>query len=134
MSRSRFLRLLTLISILILLNPACTRQSSIGDQAIDLNVQLTFEPDPPVVGEGVIRIRVTDSRGQAIDGLSIQVKGDMTHAGMTPVFGISTPEGDGSYSVPFEWTMAGDWVLQLIAELQDGTVLNRSFEVRVVSE
>ena len=134
MSRSRSLRLLTLIAIFLLFTPACARRSSVGDQATDLNVQLTFEPDPPAVGEGIIQIRVTDSRGQVINGLSIQLKGDMTHAGMTPVFGISTPEGDDSYSVPFEWTMAGDWVLQLVAELQDGTVLNRSFEVRVVSE
>ncbi len=132
MSRLRYLNLLLLIFALLI--PGCTRQSSVGKQATAVSVDLNFKPNPPVVGEGMIYLEVRDQNGQPIKDLDIQVKGDMTHAGMTPVFGTSTDEGKGRYSIPFEWTMAGDWILQIAADLPDGRLLNRSFEARVQPE
>lgn len=131
MSRSKYLSLLILI---VLFTTACTRQSATGSLATNINIKLSFEPDPPVVGNSMIRLEVRDESGQPIEDLDIQIKGDMTHAGMAPVFGASLYEGEGVYSIPFEWTMAGDWVLQVAADLPDGTLLNRSFEVQVSSE
>jgi hypothetical protein len=119
---------------LIILTPACSRQSSLDDQAGEIAVDISFDPNPPVVGAGVIFLQVQDERSQPIEDLNIDVKGDMTHAGMTPVFGDSVHEGDGLYIVPFEWTMAGDWIIQVNAELPDGILLDRSFDVRVASE
>jgi hypothetical protein len=131
MSRSKYLSLLILI---VLFTTACTRQSAAGGLATNVNVKLNIEPDPPVVGNSMIRLEVRDESGQPIEDLDIQIKGDMTHAGMAPVFGVSLYEGEGVYSIPFEWTMAGDWVLQVAADLPDGTLLNRSFEVQVAGE
>ncbi|MGD2162217.1 MAG: FixH family protein [Anaerolineales bacterium] len=128
-------KILSLIILsLILLTPACTRQSAQGDQASNLTVDLSFEPETPVMGEGIILLKIWDEQTQPIEDLSIEVKGDMTHAGMTPVFGTSSYQGDGIYRVPFKWTMAGDWILQVTAELPDGRILDRSFDVRVASE
>lgn len=132
MSRSNHVRFL--IFILLLLVSACVRESATGDQAATLQVELRFEPDPPVVGEGTIEITVKDERGKPVEGIKIQVKGDMTHAGMTPVFGVSIEHGEGRYSVPFKWGMAGDWILQFSADLPNDRLLNRSFEVRVLPE
>jgi hypothetical protein len=131
MSRSKCLSLLFLILLLI---TACTRQSAVGNQATNVSVKLTFDPATPAVGDSMVYLEVRDENGQPVEDLNIQIKGDMTHAGMAPVFGVSKYEGDGVYSIPFEWTMAGDWILQVAADLPDGTVLNRSFEVQVASE
>jgi hypothetical protein len=105
----------------------------LGDQASNINVEIFFEPDQPVLGESVILLKVLDDRNQPVEGLTIEVKGDMTHAGMTPVLASSSYEGQGLYKVPFEWTMAGDWILQVTAELPDGKLLDRTFDVRVAS-
>ncbi len=132
MSRLKYVSLL-IISLMLIVS-GCTRQSSLEGRATGVNVDLDYEPNPPIVGKGTIHIQVRDEDGRPIEGLDIQVKGDMTHAGMTPVFGLSEHEGDGRYSIPFEWTMAGDWILQIAADLPDGRVLNRSFEANVQAE
>jgi hypothetical protein len=39
------------------------------------------------------------------------------------------------YVVPFEWTMAGDWIIEVSAELPDGTTAAQTFDQSVaVSE
>lgn len=123
-----------MVLALTVLIAGCVRRSAVGDQAADMSVQISFTPSPPVVGEGTISLKVEDAHGDAIDGLDIQVKGDMAHAGMTPVFGVSVDDGEGRYSIPFEWTMSGDWILQIAADLPDGRVLNRSFEAYVAPD
>lgn len=132
MYRLKYLNSLLLVALL--LAAGCVRQSRVVDQTTAVEVELSFDPNPPAVGKGIIYLEVRDANGQPIEELDIQIKGDMTHAGMTPVFGVSDDEGDGRYSIPFEWSMAGDWILQVATDLPDGRVLNRSFEVRVQPE
>lgn len=128
-------KLLSLVIILAFLSPtACTRQSAAGDEAEEISVEIGYQPDPPIVGEAIILVDISDQQGRPVDGLDVAVKGDMTHAGMTPVLGTSTYQGDGLYTLPIEWTMAGDWILQLTAEMPDGRTLRRSFNLRVDAE
>jgi hypothetical protein len=55
----------------------------------------------------------------------------MSHAGMTPVI-VERANGEaGTYAVPFEWTMAGDWIVTISATLPDGRSLVRTLPVRV---
>ena len=74
---------------------------------------------------------VFDAAGAAVEGAELEIKGDMTHAGMVPVV-VTISQGDaGTYLTGFEWTMAGDWILTVQAKLPDGRVARRQFEVRV---
>jgi hypothetical protein len=131
---SRWKPLSLLILLAFLMPTACTRQSTTGDEAEDINVEIGIQPDPPIVGEAIILVEISDQQGRPVEGLDVAVKGDMTHAGMTPVLGTSTYQGDGQYTLPIEWTMAGDWILQLTAEMPDGRTLKRSFNLRVEAE
>ena len=38
---------------------------------------------------------------------------------------------NGLYSVPFEWTMGGDWVVQVTAKLKDGGTATQQFKFTV---
>jgi hypothetical protein len=55
----------------------------------------------------------------------------MTHAGMAPVFGTAQGGADGRYTVPFQWTMDGDWLLTIAVVLPDGRKASRQFPVTV---
>jgi hypothetical protein len=56
-----------------------------------------------------------------VEGATVEVEGNMRHAGMVPVFGSALEGEAGTYVVPdFTFTMAGDWVLSLQAALPDG--------------
>jgi hypothetical protein len=88
-------------------------------------------PSPPQSGPALLMIHLTGEQYKEIGEFTLNVRGDMTHAGMTPVI-ITQVKGElGTYAVPFEWTMAGDWILTISAELPDGRNLLRSFPVQV---
>ena len=77
---------------------------------------MTIDPDKLVVG----KVTLTDGAGKPVDGATVSVKGDMSHAGMQPVFGDTKSSTNGVYRIPFEWTMGGDWFVLITGKLADG--------------
>ncbi len=84
-------------------------------------------------------VRVADNSGDPVTGALVSVEGNMNHAGMVPV----TTEGvrddadgaaDGVYTLPFGFTMLGDWILTVRVEQEDGTVITRDIDAQVTSE
>ena len=57
---------------------------------------------------------------------------DMTHAGMSPVFGTVEERKPGRYQSELKLAMAGDWVILLHGTLPAGEKLERQFELRDV--
>jgi len=109
----------------------CGRLSQQQDQVAGVNIALAVHPDPPAVGPANLTVFVTGADGRPIDGASLHIKGDMSHAGMQPV--LAEVEGgiDGEYQTPFEWTMAGDWIVTVTAALPDGRTTARQFTYTV---
>ena len=63
----------------------------------------------------------------------------MTHAGMVPVLTESVWDGadgaeDGSYHVPFQFTMLGDWIITVKIERREGDPLKEDVDLLVTSE
>lgn len=134
MTRSRLSFPIIVLLLVAGLLGGCARQSQQADQnnADDIDMTLVVAPDPPAVGQSNLLITLRDDAGESIDGASLEMKGDMSHAGMKPVLAsISGGEG-GVYAVPFEWTMGGDWFVTVIARLPDGRVVTRRFDLSVV--
>lgn len=86
---------------------------------------------PPIVGPGVVKFQVTDAAGQPVSDLNLDIKGDMTHAGMVPELATISAGEDGIYAAPFEWTMAGDWIITVNATGEDGAITQRRFNLSV---
>lgn len=109
----------------------CTpdRQTASGTAEITLDLQGT------AVGPSQIDVQITDEQGQPISGADVQLRGDMTHAGMQPVITPMHDAGEGRYvAQDFAFTMAGDWILFVEATLPDGTRTQRIFEVLGVTK
>ncbi len=105
-----------------------------GEPARDpsLLIDLGISPTPPMVGPAQLAVTLQDTTGVYLEGAEIIVRGDMTHAGMTPVIDTARARTPGHYLIEdFPFTMGGDWVLTVDATLPDGrrTTLRRSTTV-----
>jgi len=119
--------------ILMMIMIGCRQQVQDATEA-GIRIDLSFEPEVPVVGDAVLRITVVDAAGSPINDATIDIRGDMSHAGMQPVI-RQVEQGDGGvYEIPFEWTMAGDWFVEVSVTLPDGTIVTEIFDYEGVQE
>jgi hypothetical protein len=122
------------LAFLTLFGGGCSRASRQANSA-DVTISLTAIPFPPHIGQARLVVQVADSGGQPIDDAQLAIKGDMTHAGMVPVLAEIDGGGqNGLYEIPFEWTMAGDWVVTVDLRLPDGATAQERFDFSVLSE
>ena len=70
--------------------------------------------------------------GEGIGGATVEVTGDMTHAGMAPVTAQAEETEPGLYRAEaFEFGMAGDWLLTAVATLPSGEETSAELGVTV---
>ncbi len=124
----------TTMTVLLLITglalAGCARAS---DRPADGNVRMTLatEPDPAIVGDATLIITLADAEGNPIEEATLNVKGDMNHAGMVPVLAEAGSGPGGVYELPFAWTMPGDWIVTVEATLPDGSAASERFELSV---
>jgi hypothetical protein len=122
--RGRMLRCLVLVTVSIIFVGCATERNAGATADIQLDVERAS------VGQTQVDVQISDSQGQPVSGAGVQLRGDMTHAGMQPVITAMEAVGSGHYRArDFEFNMAGDWVLTVEARLPDGTRVERMFEV-----
>jgi hypothetical protein len=128
-----FLRFIVLCLLMTCLTACRHSQQTAqpGDEAVKIDLQMS--PQPPTVGDGTLVIRVIDQAGTPIRDARIEVRGDMTHAGMAPVSAIAQGTVDDEYRIPFRWTMAGDWVVSVNVALSSGETIKKTFDVTITS-
>jgi hypothetical protein len=96
-------------------------------------VEHEISPQPPGVGPAVFNLRMTDAASsKPLSGARVRLEGNMTHAGMTPVFAEAKEVEPGRYRATLEFTMGGDWVVIVHAALPDGRKVERQFDVKGV--
>jgi hypothetical protein len=124
-------RLLWFVIVLLMCLVGC--RPSEATNTSTANLSLVLDPATPTVGEATLMITLLDATGKPIDNAQLDIRGDMTHAGMLPVIRNSDTSSDGVYRVPFEWTMSGDWFVEISATLPDNTTLKQTFEYTVAN-
>lgn len=90
-------------------------------------VTFATEPASPLIGDGTVVLTLHDAAGQSVDGATVAVEANMSHAGMVPVNAEATGGQGGVYRVPLRWTMRGDWYVDVKFTLSDGQVVGRRF-------
>ena len=106
--------------------PADAPAASVSNVSLDWRVF----PDPPAAGPARIVLVLTDgSNGRPVRGAAVEIEGNMSHAGMRPVFASAREVAPGTYEAPLELTMGGDWFLLIDAKLADGGTFNRQVDL-----
>jgi hypothetical protein len=100
---------------------------------MDVTIAADVAPQPPRVGPATITLRVTDNSGKLVSGARIKLEGNMSHAGMAPVFADAAEVEPGRYRSNLELTMAGDWIVLIHLTLRDGARVERQFEIKGVA-
>ena len=125
--------LLLLAALLITVSAAIvllTRPSQTAQVAPDdLMMTLAAADEPLAIGETHLVVTLAQADGTPIDDAELQIVGNMDHAGMIPVERAIQGGEAGRYTVPFEWTMGGGWIVTVTATLPDsGGQISRDFE------
>lgn len=98
------------------------------DIAIDYGVM----GDTVTLGDATVMVTVTDSTGNPIDDAQVTLVGTMNHAGMMPISGEADSGEDGHYRIPVQWTMVGDWQVEIQVTLADGRQTSATFDQHVM--
>jgi len=126
-SHSRGFRVRALTTaIFVLLSIGCNRAARSPSA-----VTVAFEtvPQPARVGAVVVNFTLVDAAAKPVVGARLTAEADMTHAGMSPVFGTVEEIRPGHYESTLKLGMAGDWVILLHGMLPSGEKLERQFEL-----
>jgi hypothetical protein len=108
---------------------ACHRAVDGGSALV---VRSEISPMPAKVGSATIMLTLSDLSAKPVSGANIALEGDMTHAGMAPVFGGSTEMEPGRYRGALAFSMAGDWVVLVHVTLANGVKVERQIDVKGV--
>jgi hypothetical protein len=114
------------LCVVAVLGTGCTTQPT---DATDIQIEMTLEPSPPMVGNADVAVRLADANGSLLPGAQVRLEGNMNHAGMKPSFADLSEVAPGHYAGTLNFTMSGDWFLLISATTADGMVLERKIDV-----
>jgi len=115
------------LSLIALLAFGCQKST----KPPDVSVQYEIAPPAPHAGATTITFKLTDKNGAPVSGARVDLEGNMSHAGMSPVSAAAKEVETGKYRGTLELTMAGDWIVLVHITLNDGQKLERQIEVGV---
>lgn len=127
--------LLSGIAIALLIG-ACSGQTPTSDAS---NLQITLLPAQEGIEGTAITVLLADSAGAPITDATVSLEGNMSHAGMAPITAAGVQDAadgqtDGSYQVPFQFDMLGDWIITVAVERADGSTVQKDIDVTVTGE
>lgn len=101
--------------------------------ASEAAVQITLLPGQ---GDNGLQVQLHNAAHEPLTDATVTLEGNMNHAGMAPVIAAPVKDGDdgasdGVYSIPFQFSMLGDWIVTVTVELADGTQSTQDINVTV---
>lgn len=115
---------------------ACARPAP---QPAASDLQIAIQPAPEGARGQYLTVSLADAAGAPITDAEIALEGNMNHAGMVPVQSETVADdadgaADGSYRVPFAFTMLGDWIITVQVTRPDAGSLSHNIELTVTGD
>lgn len=123
-SLTRGTHILPILFVALVVTAACSRSAKESVTVTDQQVI----PQPAQVGPITVSFHLSQS-GKPVSGAHVSLEGDMTHAGMAPVFGDAHEVDPGRYQGQLTLTMGGDWVVLMHITLPDGHTVEQQMNV-----
>jgi len=122
---TRGLHVLPVFLGVLLFVVSCSRSGSVTSTIL---TEKGVSPQPARVGPVRVAFRLSNS-GKPVSGAHVSLEGDMTHAGMAPVFGDAQEVVPGQYQGQLNLNMGGDWVVLIHVTLPDGHNLEEQMSI-----
>lgn len=68
---------------------------------------------------------------KSLNGARVELEGNMSHPGMSPVFSKTKEVEPGKYRGTLDFTMAGAWIILVYITFPDGQRVQQQFELNV---
>jgi len=103
------------------------------------DITVALAPAPAGPSGQFLTVTLTDRAGAAITDVRVGLEGNMNHAGMIPVLADPVADDadgspDGVYTVPFAFTMRGDWIVTVAVTQADGATFSQDFDLSVTAD
>lgn len=120
-----------LLFFVLLVAVACRQEATLSADNVNLDITVTDS----LVGETTLIVDVTDDEGNPIENPgTLNLRGDMDHAGMVPVIVDAEDSNNGVFTVPFEWTMGGAWTVTATLTLPDEETVTATYDYEILTE
>lgn len=119
----------TAVRALVVAALACGACRGSSGTAGDEQFRVSISPEPPRVGHAAVSAELLTAGGEPVSGAKVRVEGNMNHAGMKPSLAVLVETAPGHYRGTLEFTMGGDWILLLEAQLPDGRRVEHRLDV-----
>lgn len=132
MRRLIFISMLVLLSVLL---AACGGSSTPtasdeGSQLQPVNIAVSTDPSPTMMGDIELVFTITDGSGNPIEGAAVDVSADHTDmTGMT-MGGAATDQGGGKYAINANFSMSGNWKLTVYVR-KDGLDYKEDIDFKI---
>ena len=88
------------------------------------------DPTPSRAGRNTFTVTRTTSDGVRLVGAHVSLEGDMSQAGMSPVFGETKGIVPGRYQGTLDLSVGGDWTVLFHITLPSGQTFDRQLSIR----
>jgi Cu(I)/Ag(I) efflux system membrane fusion protein len=95
----------------------------------DLTLSLETQPAKPKLGENLIRLKIRDSKGAAVEDATVNITSSMTMPGMAPGKATAKHSKDGIYEATVSLAMAGTWEIAVSVQRPGQKPLQEKFTV-----
>ena len=110
MRKMIFVSLLVALSVLLAACGGAAAPIEAGS-AKSVNISLTTDPNPAVVGDVEMIFTITDADGNPIEGAKVDVAAEHPAMAGMGMSGLATEQSGGKYSIKANFTDPGDWKL-----------------------
>ena len=105
-----FFSVMVLTSVLLAACGGATQPTDAAS-AKPVNILVSTNPNPTVVGDVEIVFTITDANGNPIEGAKVDVSANHPAMAGMGMSGLATEQGGGKYSIKANFSDSGDWVL-----------------------
>jgi len=105
----------------------CSRPAAVTE-----GVAFVFDsdPQPPRVGLNTFTVVVSGSNNERLARAHVSLEADMSHPGMSPVFGQAQEIAPGQYRGTLDLNMLGDWTVVFHITLATGQRFDRQVQLQ----
>jgi YtkA-like protein len=121
---------LAVFIVLLLVSLQSTGCSRSSRAAHDVAFACDSDPKPPRIGLNTFTVVLSGSNNEQLTGAHISLEGDMSHPGMSPVFGEASEIAPGQYRGTLDLNMLGDWTIVFHITLATGQSLDRQVQLQ----
>lgn len=125
---------LAFLTVLFVVTGVAIAQYKATGKAGDMEVQLTLDRNPPIVGQNIATIAITDSAGNPVMDAAVRLEFGMPAMPGMPAMHYKNDaapiENENVYKAPMTLSMGGPWYIN-VRILKDKKVSTAKFNVDV---